>query len=236
MFDLRPTHSIADICDQLARIDRSMLKQFFIRHNCGVHLLAAPSLHTEIKRITAKGVRQTFVMARQRFPYVVTDMDNVIAADQVEALWQADTILLMLRLDYTSVRNTRRVLDNLTTLGIKMDRVRLVANGCGDRKQLTAAQAEEALGTKISHSLPSEPPVILHAINNGIPAVLGQPSAKVSRSLQQLAHSCSGHRLNGHTPGKNGHKRQLERSLASPDARERPYPSNCRPAVAATAS
>ena len=57
-------------------------------------------------------------MARVRFPYVVADLDNAFGAEQVEALWQSDVILLVLRLDYTSVRNTRRVLDNLAELGV----------------------------------------------------------------------------------------------------------------------
>jgi pilus assembly protein CpaE len=141
-------------------------------------------------------------MARVRFPYLVTDLDNVYQSEQIEALWQADVILLILRMDYTSVRNTRRALDSLNGFGIKLERVRLVANACGERKQLTPVQAEEALGMKIAFSVPSEPAVILHAINNGVPAVLGQPSAKVSRSLRQLAQSC-----NGHYPSNNGHDR-----------------------------
>ena len=193
MLDLRPTQSVADACEHVARIDRSMLEQFFVRHASGVFLLAAPSQLADVRRVNAKGIRQTFAMARLRFPYLVVDLDNVIDPEQTEALWQADVVLLMLRLDYTSVRNTRRVLDHLECLGIQLDRVRLVANGCGERKQLSPAQAEEALEMKIWHSIPSEPAVILSAINNGVPAVLRHPSAKVSRSLSKLALNCNGH-------------------------------------------
>ena len=193
MLNLRPTHSIADVCDQINRIDRGVLEQYFIRHDCGVSLLAPPGQYDDIVRISAHGVRQIFVMARMRFPYVIADLDNAFDPIQIEALWQADMILLMLRMDYTSVRNTRRVIDKLKTLGIKLTRVRLVANCCGERKQLSQTQAEEALGMKISHSIPSDPAVILPSINDGSPAVLSQPSAKVTRNLRQLAHSCNGH-------------------------------------------
>jgi pilus assembly protein CpaE len=51
-------------------------------------------------------------------------------------LWQADQILLVTRLDYTSVRNTRRAIDAMVELGIGRDRMRLVLNACGQRRQL----------------------------------------------------------------------------------------------------
>ncbi|MHC4180254.1 MAG: hypothetical protein ACYSWU_22340, partial [Planctomycetota bacterium] len=62
-------------------------------------------------------------MARVRFPYVVADLENHFGEEQAEALWQSDLVVLVVRLDYTSVRNTRRVLDNFLELGIGVERV-----------------------------------------------------------------------------------------------------------------
>jgi pilus assembly protein CpaE len=193
MLDLQPTHTIADLCDHLSRLDQSMFDQFFVRHASGVALLAAPSRFADIPRVTAKGVRQTLAMARVRFPYVVVDLNDAFGSEQVEALWQSDVIVLMLRLDYTSVRNTRRALENLGHLGIDMGRVKVVVNGYGERKQLTVAQAEEALRVKIAHLVPSDPASINQAINRGVPAVLCCPSGKASKSLRRLAADLNGH-------------------------------------------
>jgi len=195
MLSLKPSYTLADLCDNLPRLDPSMFDQFFVQHKSGVSLLAAPREYADIPRITSKGIRRAFSLARVRYPYIVADLANAFGSEQVEALWQSDVILLVLRLDYTAVRNVRRALDNFRHLGIGLDRVQLVVNGYWQRKQLSAGQAEEALGMKILHYLPYDPASINQAINNGTPVVLHRPSAKISRDLRKLSAS-----LNGYLP------------------------------------
>ncbi len=192
MLDLKPQHTMVDFCDRLSRVDQSMFEQFLARHHSGVHLLAAPREFAHIEKITEKGVRRALAMARVRFPYVVVEVDNAFDSEQVEALWQSDVILMVLRLDYTSIRNTRRAMDNLVESGIGLDQVRLVANGYRQRKQLRIRQAEEALEMKILHYITHDPARVNSALNKGIPVVLQRPSAKVSRSLVDLAASVNG--------------------------------------------
>jgi pilus assembly protein CpaE len=93
-------------------------------------------------------------------PCVVVDMSNVLTPEQVEVLWQADLILLVARLDYTSVRNTRRTIDTMAELGIGRDRMKLVLNACGQRRQLEVKQAEEAIGIKAAQCIPYEPAAV----------------------------------------------------------------------------
>lgn len=192
MLDLNPNHTLADFSDRLDRVDQSMFDQFFAPHASGVHLLAAPRLFTQIPKVTSRVVRRAISMARARFRYVVADLDNCIDEAQVEALWQSDVILLVLRLDYTSVRNTRRTMDSLEELGIGLQRVRLVVNGYRQRKQLRVSQAEAALGMQIVHYIPNDPASANRAINRGVPVVLYHPSAKISRSLMNLAAEVNG--------------------------------------------
>jgi len=100
---------------------------------------------------------------------------------------QAAILLLTVRLDFTSVRNARRILEYLTELGVSQNRLRLVANRYGQPNELPVAEAEAALGVRISHYIPDDPKTINGANNTGIPAVLKAPSAKVSQSIAQLA-------------------------------------------------
>lgn len=192
MLDLQPTHTIADLSRRLGRVDQSMFEQFFVRHASGVHLLAAPTDFADVDVVDGKAVRRTLAMARVKFPYVVVDLDNAFHAEQVEALWQSDVILLVLRPDYTSLRNVQRAMANFTKLGLAMDRVQVVMNGIGQPRQLSARQAEEALGIKPLYFIPSDPARVNRAINRGIPVVLQRPYAKISRSIKNLAMSVNG--------------------------------------------
>ena len=137
LLGLKPQYTMADLCDRLERVDQSMFEQFFVRHSSGVSLLAAPHHFNDISKVTRQAVRRTLALARVRFPYIVADLDNAFSEEQVEALRQADAIVLVLRLDYTSIRNVRRAMDRLLELGMGLERVKLVANGCGESKQIT---------------------------------------------------------------------------------------------------
>jgi pilus assembly protein CpaE len=192
LLDLRPTHTLAELCQSIAHMDRTMFEKSLARHTNGVQLLGPPRLFPDVQYVTAEGVRQILSLARGSFPYMVMDLDNTFAPEQVEALRVADVVVLVLRLDFTCLRNARRALGYLEHLGIGGDKVRVVVNRYGQAKEVAADQAEEALGVKIAHYVPEDARTVNRANNNGIPVVLESPSAKVSRSLVNLAASVNG--------------------------------------------
>jgi pilus assembly protein CpaE len=192
MLDVRPTRTLADLCDHVTRLDQSLFDQFLTRHSSGVQLLAAPIQDEDIQRVTAKGVRRALALARVRFPRVLVDMGSLLGPEQIEVLWQADVILLVVRLDYTSVRNARRMVDALIELGIARDRMQLVLNGYGQRRQLEVEQAEVAIGMKAAHRVPYDAAAVNLAVNGGIPVVLKCRFSRITRSIRTLAHSVNG--------------------------------------------
>src|SRR5262249_21724236 len=99
---------------------------------------------------------------------------------------------LVLRLDFTSLRNARRTLDQLEQTGINREQVRLVINRYGQPKQLAISAAEQALGLKTFHFIPDDPKTINQATNAAIPAALNYPKAGVSKSITGLARSLNG--------------------------------------------
>ncbi|HMC64740.1 MAG TPA: hypothetical protein VKI65_07360 [Gemmataceae bacterium] len=192
LLSLKPTHTLADLCLSGVPMDRFIFERSLARHASGVHLLSPPRTLAEIGRVTPEAVRQTLAMARALFPYVVADLDDCFHEEQLQALRVADTVLLVLRLDFTSLRNARRILEHLDQTGIRRDRVRLVANRYGQPKELPYGRAEEALGMKIWQYIPDDPKTINRANNNGVPAVLESPRATVSKSLRRLATEVNG--------------------------------------------
>ena len=157
-----------------------------------VSLLAPPSTYADLSHVTAEGVRQALALARNLFPYVVVDLDHTFRDEQVQALRLTDTILLVFRLDFASLRNANRTMEHLDRLGIRKDSVRLVVNRYGQAQEVPVAKAEEALGMKIFHFVPEDAKTVNRAINNGVPVVLDYPTAKVSKSLSKLAFSVNG--------------------------------------------
>jgi pilus assembly protein CpaE len=192
LLDLSPIYTLADLTQNIARMDRVLLERSLVRHASGVHLLSPPRTLQDIAFVSPQGVDQVLNLARLMFPYVVADVDHAHSEVQLRAVRQADVILLVLRLEFAALRNTRKALDHLEFLGIDRSRVRLVANRHGQPKEVPAAKAEDALGVKIFHYVPDDPRSVNRANNIGSPFVLEFPTAKVSRSVTRLAMSING--------------------------------------------
>ncbi len=149
LLDLKPVYTLADLCLNVSRIDRVLFERALVRHPSGVHLLASPRSLADVGQVNPEGVRQALAQALFAFPYVVVDLDHSFREEQTIALRQADVVLLVLRLDFTSLRNTQRALEHLDQIGVARDRVRLVVNRYGQPKELPASKAEDALGMRI---------------------------------------------------------------------------------------
>src|SRR5205823_13645223 len=126
------------------RLDRSMFEKMLVAHPSGVHLLASPQVYGDIRLVTPQGVGQALAQARRLFSHVVVDVEDCSHEEQVLTLQQASAILLVSRLDFTSLRNARRILEHLSRLGIHANQIKLVVNRQGQTNELPVAEAEEA--------------------------------------------------------------------------------------------
>ena len=189
LLDVKPTHNLADLCLNVGRMDRAMLESALVPHASGVHLLAPPLMYEDVRLVTPQGVHKTLHLSRDSFRFTVVDLEDCFHEEQLVVLRQADYILLVLRLDFTSLRSAKRILANLEQAGISKVRVRLIINRYGQAKELPLSEAEEALGQKISFLVPDDPKNINAANNAGEPVVFRTPSAKVVQSIVQIANA-----------------------------------------------
>ena len=101
-------------------------------------------------------------------------------------------ILLVLRLDFTCLRNTRGALEYLKEIGVSTERVQVVVNRFGQLSEVTAEAAEEALDVKISHYVPDDAKTANRATNGGVPVLLQSPKSKVALRISELAARVAG--------------------------------------------
>lgn len=189
LLDVRPKHNFADLAKNLSTIDSTMLEQSMYKHENGIHLLAAPSQYPDVIQLTPHEMTRILQTARTTFSHVILDVQDCFHDDQLTALELSDVVLLVLRLDFVSIRNTRRTLEHLEQHGVDTSKIELVANRCGQSRQLLQPKAEEALQRPILHTIPNDPKRVIHAMNCGVPVVLESSSSRVARSLKQLASS-----------------------------------------------
>jgi pilus assembly protein CpaE len=192
LLDVKPTYTLADLCQNASRLDRVMFERSLVKHESGVSLLASPFHLADVARIKPEGITQAVLLARASFPFVVADVACSYREEQLVVLRQADVILVVFRLEFSSLRNVRRSLEFLESLDISLEKVQLVVNRHGQPQEVPAAKSEEALGRKIAYYVPDDSKSVNRANNHGIPLVIEAPTAKVSRVLIQMATNLDG--------------------------------------------
>jgi len=189
LLNLDPQFSIADLCHHVGRLDDDLFSQILTPHPSGVHLLAAPYNFSEIEKITVKGLRRALAMGKRKFPYVLADLGMAESPLHEEALSQCEKLLVVLRLDFPSIRNTRSFIERLETLGIDRAKIKLVVNRYGQRYQVKPDQAREALGFPIEVLLPEDVSGVNYSISIGSPVVVSNAWSRLARRLSALADS-----------------------------------------------
>jgi pilus assembly protein CpaE len=191
LLDLKPVHTLVDLCRNVERMDQGLLQRSLVCHSSGVHLLAAPRTLPELAHVSPQAVRQVLRLARTQFPVVVADLDRSYGREQTAVILQTDVILLVLRLDMSSLRNGKRLLDHLNGLGIPAGAIKVVVNRYGQPKEISPRRAEQALGVDLFYQVPNDPKRMNLSTNNGIPVILARPWSRVARRLTGLAQAVS---------------------------------------------
>lgn len=192
LLDLKPLHTLADFCDNWPQLDQGLLTRCMVKHASGVNLLAAPKQFHQIAHLTPDAIRDTLLLARSSFPFVVADLGHPSQSLQSEAVRLADVVLLVFRLDFTSLCNAHRILDYMTEIGVERDRIQLIANRCGQPREIPTDRAAQVLGVPSLFYIPEDLKTVNIANNNGTPVLLDAPSSRISKSLFSLAMAVNG--------------------------------------------
>ena len=190
LLNLKPQFTISDLCSNAHRMDQTMFERMLVRHASGVHLLGSPQLYKDIRRVTPAGVTEGLRLAKTYFPCVVVDLEDCFHEEQTVALRQADSILLVTRLDFTSLRSCRRIMEHMQDLDVPKAKVRLVVNRHGQPNELPVDEVESALGQKLRQFIPEDAKTVNGANNMGIPVVLHAPNTRVAQAIIGVARSC----------------------------------------------
>ena len=105
-----------------------------------------------------------------------------------------------------ALRSTQRSLGICRRLGYDESKVCVVVNRYQSADVLPLKDAESLLQAQIYWTLPNDYRLCAEALNRGVPVLIQNPTAKLSRSYSELAMKLSGiavapHMLNGATGG-----------------------------------
>jgi pilus assembly protein CpaE len=195
LLNLNPKNkSIADLIPELEHGVLESTDAFVINHSAGIRVLLAPPSPEMAELITPVAAKRMIEGLRADHDLVVVDCMSSFNDTTLAILDLADTVLTMLSLEITSIKNIRLFLEVADQLGYGSDKVRLVLNRADSSLGIRVADVEHSIGRRVDHTIVSDGRSVVYALNRGVPFFLSNREAQVSQDVLRLASAVVGNR------------------------------------------
>jgi pilus assembly protein CpaE len=169
------------------RIGEADLADVLWRDPSRIDILLAPSRVELAEMISARDVEKVLSLLRRVYEAVVIDLPATLGDVTLAILDAADTILEIVTYDSTTLRNTQAVSDAFRAIGYAAAKLRYVLMRADSAGGIKAEDLARVLGRAPEHSIVSDGPLVVQANNEGVPFVLANPDAQVSRDVVAVA-------------------------------------------------
>ncbi len=216
LLNLNPKNkSIADLVPELEQAGHEVesIDTFVINHSAGIRVLLAPPTPEMAELITPAGIRRVIEALRLTHDLVVVDCTAYFNDTTLAILDAADTILTMLSLEITSIKNMRLFLEIADQLGYEGGKIRLVLNRADSALGIRVADVEHSIGRKVDETIVSDGRSVVYALNRGVPFFLSNREAQVSQDVLRLARSVVGDRSHVAAGSTDARKPAQKKSL-----------------------
>ena len=191
--DTIPDYTLADVSQNVTRLDFTLLKRSLTKHSSGLYLLPRPVQLEDVALITPDDLQRVIGLLKATFTHLVLDLSKGYTAIDLIALEMANHILLVTQLDLPCLRNVVRLMMSFGNMEDMADKVKIIVNRVGlDSGQITLKKAEETIGREIFWQLPNDYRTMIEARNNGVPLIESAPKAAITQSIIALARDIDG--------------------------------------------
>jgi len=188
MLDLHSQFTIADLCTTPEQLDPQMIHKAWVKHESGIYVLTRPHNFSQAELISAAHCASVLTSLQQMCDYVVVDGPTRHDPGGRAVLDAADYNLMVIQLLVTSVRNTSRMMHELSSQGFNSDRIQFVCNRVGrESAHLEISHVEETLNRTMLATLPDDWKSVSSSINIGKPMKVEYERNKVRLAINSLA-------------------------------------------------
>ncbi|HET7028421.1 MAG TPA: response regulator [Candidatus Limnocylindrales bacterium] len=174
------------------RIAESDLGDVLWRDPSGIDILLAPPRVEQAEMITTRDVDKILSILRRVYQAVVIDMSSSISDINLAFLDGSDTIVEIVTYDSTTIHNTIKVTEAFRAIGYPPTKVRYLVNRADSAGGIAAEELQRALGRVPEHYVVSDGRLVVQANNEGVPFVLAEPDAEISRDVVRTAGELTG--------------------------------------------
>ena len=174
------------------RIAESDLSDVLWRDPSGIDILLAPPRIEMAEMITARDVDKIVSLLRRVYSSIVIDMSSSINDINLGFMDASDTIIEIVTYDSTTIHNTIAMADTFRSIGYPATKVHYLINRSDSAGGIEPDALHRALGRVPEHRVVSDGQLVVRSNNEGVPFVLANPDAPISRDIATVASDLLG--------------------------------------------
>ncbi|HKQ49549.1 MAG TPA: response regulator [Phycisphaerae bacterium] len=188
LLDVHGPHTVADLCSTPEQLDPDMVLKALVRHDSGLYVLRRPHTFAQAEMITAAHCANVLSVLQEICAYVIVDGPTRHDPGGRSVLDAADFSFLVLQLLVTSVRNTDRMVQELSAQGFNPKRIAFLCNRQGrESAHLEVEQVETILNRKLFMSIADDWKAVSSSVNIGNPLKKEFERSRVRQDIRNLA-------------------------------------------------
>jgi len=193
LLDAIPDYTLADVTQNIARLDFTLLKRSLTRHASGLFLLPRPVQLEDARQIEPDDLQRVVGLLKATFTHVIIDLSKSYSRLDQTAMQASDEVLLVTQLDLPCLRNIVRLMISFGEMEGVLDKTKVIVNRLGlESGQISLKKAQDTIGREIMGKIPNDYRVMVESRNNGVPIIEQAPKAKITQAMVQLTESLVG--------------------------------------------
>lgn len=181
-----PRKSIAELVQEKGKLNIQLVDNYLITHLSKVKILPAPTKPEYAELVDSENIIKILTVLKENFDYVIIDTPPYFQDTTISALEMSQQILLVMTLDLPAIKNMKLNLDLLHSLNQK-GKSKLILNRATENLGISIKDVETSLDFLIAEKIPSDGKLVVPSVNKGMPFVLSDAKAKVTRSIDKIA-------------------------------------------------
>ncbi len=169
------------------RIAESDLGDVLWRDPSGIDILLAPPRIEMAEMLTPRDVEKVLSLLRRVYAAIVIDMSSYVNDINLAFLDASDVIVEIVTYDSTTIHNTVAMADTFRSIGYPASKVRYLVNRADSPGGIDPQDLERALGRVPEHRVVSDGRLVVQSNNDGVPFVLANPDAPITKDLMRVA-------------------------------------------------
>jgi pilus assembly protein CpaE len=137
--------------------------------------------------ISSRDIDKVLSLLRRVYGSIVIDMSSALSDINLGFLDLSDTIVEIVTYDSTTIHNTVSVADTFRMIGYPASKVRYLVNRADSEGGIDPSDLERAIGRVPEHRVVSDGKLVVASNNEGVPFVLANPNAQISKDVVRVA-------------------------------------------------